>query len=55
MRHNNYVVTGWPVRFITSFGWHQIVSADMQEKTKARLQELAPRAQREPGGGIHAT
>ena len=28
---------------------------DIQEKAKARLRELAPRGQREPGGGIHAT
>ena len=28
---------------------------DVQEKARARLREIAPRGQREPGGGIHAT
>ena len=27
----------------------------MQEKANARVRGLAPRGQREPGGGIHAT
>ena len=30
-------------------------STDLKEKAKARLRELAPLGQMEPGGGIHAT
>ena len=44
------------VRFHAPF-FHKstLLSTDMQEKAKARLPELAPCGQREPGGGIHAT
>ena len=31
------------------------MSTDLQDKTNARLRELAPGGRREPGRGIHAT
>ena len=46
--------------FLAAIEYHlklikKVIFTDMQEKMIARLRELAPRGQREPGGGIHAT